>query len=134
MGGTLRRTALLLACASLLVACSPAAPSHKTIEVRMHYSKFLPASLHIAAGTTVDFVIVNEDPIAHEFVLGTEAEQLEHEKGDSTDPHTGPGEAAIAGGGTARLTYTFARPGRLLYACHVPGHYAYGMRGTVTVD
>jgi uncharacterized cupredoxin-like copper-binding protein len=30
-------------------------------------------------------------------------------------------------------TWTFEDPGDLIFGCHVPGHYAYGMRGTVTV-
>ncbi|MGH2785594.1 MAG: cupredoxin domain-containing protein [Actinomycetota bacterium] len=131
--GTLRVAAVLLASAFAFAGCStgPAAPT--TTEVRMHYSKFLPASLEIAAGTTVDFVLVNEDPVAHEFVIGTEAEHLAHEKGAAGDPHTGTGEASIPAQGTVRLSYTFAKAGTLLYACHVPGHYNYGMKGSLKV-
>jgi uncharacterized cupredoxin-like copper-binding protein len=99
----------------------------------MRYSKYLPGAIEVAAGTTIDFVVVNGDPIAHEFVIGTEAEQLEHEKGNVNDPHDGPGEASIAPNATVRLSYTFAKAGTLLYACHVPGHYAYGMKGRVSV-
>ena len=29
--------------------------------------------------------------------------------------------------------YRFDQPGRVLFACHFPGHYAYGMRGWITV-
>ena len=36
--------------------------------------------------------------------------------------------------GQARtLVYTFRIPGVLLYGCRVPGPYAAGMRGTITV-
>ncbi len=99
----------------------------------MKYSKYLPARLAVAAGTTVDFVVVNDDPIAHEFVIGTAAEHQEHEDGDPNDPHTGPGEASIPAGGSARVSFTFERAGMMLYACHVPGHFAYGMKGEVEV-
>ena len=45
------------------------------------------------------------------------------------------GEAAVevAPGETATLVYTFDEPGTLLIGCHVPGHYAAGMKGTITV-
>jgi uncharacterized cupredoxin-like copper-binding protein len=128
----LRRAALVLACASAFAGCS-SEPTRKTIEVRMHYSKFAPGTITVKAGTTIDFVVVNDDPIAHEFIIGTEAEQQAHEKADPGDPHTGPGEASIPANETVRLSYTFARAGTMLYACHVPGHYRYGMRGKVQV-
>ena len=32
-----------------------------------------------------------------------------------------------------RLSKGFDRPGRLLYGCHLPGHWAYGMRGVIDV-
>ena len=44
-----------------------------------------------------------------------------------------PGAASLDIGETATVDYTFARAGALEFACHLPGHYAYGMRGTVTV-
>ena len=100
----------------------------------MRYSKFLPAAIGVAAGETVEFVLVNADPIEHEFVIGTEAEQLSHERGDPHDPHTGPGEAILAANETARVRYTFREAGTLLYACHRAAHYAYGMRGTISVE
>jgi uncharacterized cupredoxin-like copper-binding protein len=131
----LRRAAFLLACLFVFAGCSspqPAAP--RTIEIHMRYSKYLPATIDVAAGTTIDFVIVNDDPIEHEFIIGTAAEQLEHEKGSVDDPHTGTGEAIIKAEATMRLSYTFSKPGTLLYACHRPGHYSYGMKGSVTVS
>ena len=29
--------------------------------------------------------------------------------------------------------YEFTEPGTITYACHLPGHEAYGMRGTIEV-
>ena len=37
-------------------------------------------------------------------------------------------------GQTVQLVYTFDRAGTLEYACHAAGHYAAGMRGTITVS
>ena len=129
----LRRAALVLAFASAFAGCSMGDATPKTIEVRMQFSKYLPASLEVASGTTVEFVVVNEDPIAHEFIIGTEAEQLEHEKGSLDDDHTGPGEASVPAESTVRLSFTFAKAGLLFYACHLPGHYRYGMKGSLKV-
>jgi len=40
----------------------------------------------------------------------------------------------VPAGGAARLVYTFDQPGTLEYGCHVAGHYAAGMRGTITIN
>lgn len=122
--------ALLLLAA---VACGNDGPSERTIAVRMRYSKYEPRTLTVAAGTTVEFVLSNADPIEHEFVIGTRAEQLKHEAGDPHDPHTAPGEALLKVSETKRLRYTFRRAGTLEFACHRPGHYRYGMVGTIRV-
>jgi len=123
---------LLLLVAATTVACGGGA-SERALEVKMRYSRYLPASVEIKTGTTVDFELVNADPIEHEFVIGTAAEQLAHERGNPHDPHNGPGEALLAAGQSRHLRYTFRDAGTLLYACHRPGHYSYGMRGTITV-
>ena len=128
----MRRAAAAALLLLAVVACG-GAPSERTIAVRMRYSKYEPGTLTVRAGQTIEFVIVNADPIAHEFIVGTHAQQLAHEKGDPHDPHDRPGEAAIDGSKTTRLTYTFAKAGTFEYACHRPGHYAYGMVGTVKV-
>jgi uncharacterized cupredoxin-like copper-binding protein len=39
----------------------------------------------------------------------------------------------VPAGETATTTYTFADPGELIIGCHLPGHYAYGMRAVVRV-
>jgi uncharacterized cupredoxin-like copper-binding protein len=130
----MRRRALvtLLALAAVTAGCGGG--SERTLQVRMRYSKYLPAALTVRAGTTVSFDVVNADPIEHEFIIGTAAQQLAHERGDPHDPHTGPGEALVAGGKAALVRFTFAKPGTFQYACHRPGHYKFGMVGTITVE
>jgi uncharacterized cupredoxin-like copper-binding protein len=126
----------LVAAAAVLLAALASAGcggGERAIAVRMRYSHYLPASITVSAGQTVDFALDNADPIEHEFIIGTEAQQLAHERGDPHDPHTGPGQALLAGGATTHIQYTFTTPGTLIFACHRPGHYAYGMRGTITI-
>ena len=79
------------------------------------------------------FIITNTDPIDHEFIVGDEAVQLRHENG--TDPVHGlvPGEVSVPAGATEETTYTFPLgPVAMEFACHLPGHYAYGMHGPIT--
>jgi uncharacterized cupredoxin-like copper-binding protein len=134
--GARGRARMALALGALLVALAGCAspPGRRSLEVRMRYSRYLPARLDARVGETIVFRVVNLDPIAHEFVLGTAAEQEAHERGPADDPHDRPGEARIGPFETATVTYTFSRPGPLLYACHQPGHYRYGMRGEIRVS
>jgi uncharacterized cupredoxin-like copper-binding protein len=108
-------------------------PTERTVEIDINHSRFSPAELKVGRGETMKFVIKNLDPIDHEFILGDEAVQLRHENG--TDPHHGavPGEVSIPVGGVGETTYTFNGLGQLLFACHLPGHYRYGMKGNVRV-
>ena len=133
-GGSARLALAMLAVAGL-AACRPAQAEDRMriVEVTIHYSRFDPSALSFEPGTTVRFEIRNTDPIDHEFILGDEEVQAIHERG--TEAHHGarPGEISIPAGTTRITTYTFAEAGRLIFGCHLPGHYAYGMRGTVTV-
>ncbi len=107
--------------------------ARETVEVTIRDSRFIPGHFEFAAGTTVTFVVENTDPIDHEFLIGDAAVQRAHE--ESTEPHHGakPGEISIPIGETRSTTYTFDEPGKLLIGCHLPTHWDYGMRGTITV-
>ena len=43
------------------------------------------------------------------------------------------GALTVPPGQTRRLTWTFDEPGIVLYGCHVLGHWAAGMKGTIVV-
>jgi uncharacterized cupredoxin-like copper-binding protein len=103
------------------------------VVLDVHHSRFSLEELHVRPGETVRFVLHNTDPIPHELIIGDEHVQDVHEAG--TEAHHGdrPGEVSVAPGATAVTTYRFDRPGRLLFGCHLPGHWAYGMRGTIQV-
>jgi uncharacterized cupredoxin-like copper-binding protein len=109
----------------------------RTVVVTMRHSRFEPAAVRVDPGKRVRFVLRNTDPIDHEFILGDDAVQRRHEEGRERHHHGDvPGERSVPAGQEAATTYAFpAGPeGRLLeFACHLPGHYAYGMHGTVRV-
>jgi uncharacterized cupredoxin-like copper-binding protein len=117
------------------VACAAASATHvRTVEVDIELSRFEPSTIQVAPGETVRFVVHNADPIDHEFLVGDDAVQLVHELG--TEAHHPPkaGEMSVPAGATRETTYTFpSTPGELIFGCHLPGHYAYGMRGLVLI-
>jgi uncharacterized cupredoxin-like copper-binding protein len=81
-------------------------------------------------------VVTNPGTVAHDFVIGNENAQQAHERQmavGATDGMLGGSSIEVPAGATATLVYTFDQPGTLLFGCHVPGHYAAGMRGTISV-
>ncbi|HET8626836.1 MAG TPA: heavy metal translocating P-type ATPase [Thermomicrobiales bacterium] len=101
--------------------------------------RFTPAAITVWAGETVAFRVTNTGKAEHEFVIGDAAVQQEHEREMAEGGMAGMNDDAtyavdVPPGRTATLVYTFKTPGTLLYGCHVPGHYAAGMVGTITVS
>ncbi len=129
------RLVLAIALVAVPAACRPAAADDgvRTVEITIHYSHFDPSTLEFAPGTTVRFVVRNTDPIDHEFIVGNAEVQEIHELGTEAHHQPRPGEMSIPAGTTRTTTYRFTQPGLLIFGCHLPQHYAYGMRGTVTV-
>jgi uncharacterized cupredoxin-like copper-binding protein len=110
------------------------ADAPRTIEVTMRYSRFEPAVIDVEPGETVRFVVRNDDPIDHEFILGDDAVQRAHERGTEAYHPPKPGEMSVAPLVSAVTTYTFPeQPGELTLGCHLPGHFAYGMRAEVRI-
>jgi uncharacterized cupredoxin-like copper-binding protein len=110
--------------------------------------RYRPDTIMVRAGRRVTFSVTNVGKLPHEFVLGDRAIQLDHERrmrlGSSDGGHAhshgygghgGPsaGGVTVPPGETRRLTWTFDEPGMVLYGCHVVGHWAAGMKGTVVV-
>lgn len=109
----------------------------RTIEVTASDTlKFDPDSIEVEAGETITFVVTNEGDAQHEFVVGDEDVQAEHEEMMSDGHEMADSHDAItlAPGETKELTYTFEESGELQYACHEPGHYDGGMVGTITIQ
>jgi uncharacterized cupredoxin-like copper-binding protein len=105
----------------------------RTVEIDVRYSRFAPTEVRVPVGVPVRFVLVNHDPIDHEWIVGDEALHARHRTG--TEPVHGarPTEQTIEAGRTVETIVTFDAPGRLTFVCHLPGHEAYGMTGTVIV-
>jgi uncharacterized cupredoxin-like copper-binding protein len=103
------------------------------VDVTIHYSTFEPAAISVPAGRPVTFVIHNTDPIDHEWIVGDEALHERHRTGTEPVHDARPTEVSIDALKERRTTVTFAQPGQLTFICHLPGHEAYGMVGTLTV-
>jgi P-type Cu+ transporter len=111
-------------------------PVSRTIQVSTTDTlRFAPDALSVRAGETIAFEISNPGAVPHEFFVGTPAEQQAHEfeMASGAPMHAEPGQADLPAGATVRLVMSFDQPGALEFACHVPGHYPAGMRGTITV-
>ncbi|MGH2703830.1 MAG: cupredoxin domain-containing protein [Actinomycetota bacterium] len=126
--------------AALIVAASPACAGPpvadrpvRVVEITIRHSRFQPARFDAQTGETVRFVVRNIDPIDHELIVGDAAVQDRHEWGTEARHAGVPGEVSVAPGLTVTTSYTFAGPGVVLMGCHLPGHYAYGMRGRIRV-
>ena len=123
---------------SVLPACDQSTEAGRTgpeqdVRIEIALSRFTPDVVEVQRGTTVRFVITNTDPIDHEFIAGDAELHRRHEQG--TEPSHGdrPGEVTVPIGQTATTRMTFRTAGDVVFACHLPGHLAYGMRGVIRV-
>jgi len=123
--------------AVLLLAVTAAAgcgPSAQTVTITIHYSAFDPPQLTVPTGVPVTFVLVNDDPIDHEWLIGDDAFHEAHRTGTHASHDTVPTEVTVPALETAETTITFDEAGTFPYVCHLPGHEAYGMVGILTVS
>ena len=117
----------------------PAAPSESaTTRIELRLSDALrmePAAMTVPAGVPVTFVVTNTGTVDHEFYLGDEAAQAEHEQEMQSGAmmHDDPDGISLKAGESKELTHTFDQAGETLAGCHVAGHYAGGMKATITV-
>jgi uncharacterized cupredoxin-like copper-binding protein len=103
--------------------------------------RFGPDQISVTKGETVAFVITNTGNLPHEFVIGDEAVQEEHEAEMAEDAEEEMDEMGdkpyavdVPAGETVTLVYTFDEEGMLIAGCHVPGHYGAGMKATIIVE
>lgn len=107
-----------------------------TVTLTARHSRFTPASVTVPAGAAVRFVVRNLDPVDHELIVGDAAVHARHRAGREAHHHGDvPGEVSVPAGSTAATTWTApATAGGVAFACHLPGHLAYGMSGAVRVS
>jgi uncharacterized cupredoxin-like copper-binding protein len=99
--------------------------------------RFDPASMAVKQGETLRLRIHNDGKLAHEFVLGTQAEIAEHAEMMRQMPgmvHTDAHSVRVAPGQSGEIVWNFSQAGKFLYACLIPGHWEAGMQGSVTVS
>ncbi len=87
---------------------------------------FTPSAITVQRGETVTFEVTAMGPYVHEFMVGPAAAVAADQDGT-------PEAADIGMMQTKAVTYTFDGTGPYAFACHAPGHYEAGMRGTITV-
>lgn len=87
---------------------------------------FSPSAITVQRGETVTFEVTTIGPLVHEFMVGP-ADAV------GADQEGTPEVADIGMMETKTLTYAFDGSGPYAFACHAPGHYEAGMRGTITV-
>jgi uncharacterized cupredoxin-like copper-binding protein len=109
-------------------------PGLVTVVIGIQYSKFSTNEIHVHVGTTVRFVVENNDPINHEFIVGDRSVHARHERGKEHAHPPVPGEVSVGPNDKGLTVYRFDTPGRYLFACHLPGHFAFGMHGYVVVE
>lgn len=134
------RFVLVAAAALLITACSPGgavAPGTTRLEIALTDAmRIEPGSIQVPVGVPVTFVVTNDGVIEHEFYLGDAAAQAKHEAEMASGAmgHDEPGGITLKPGETKELTYTFATAEATLAGCHIPGHYAAGMKADITVS
>ena len=102
--------------------------SPRLVEVALtDQLKFIPDLIPVSAGETVTFLLTNQGTVVHEFAVGpsdmVDADQIDGKLVVEADE--------IEGHHVKSVTYTFAGAGPFDFACHVPGHFEAGMRGSI---
>ena len=111
---------------------------------------FLPDPVDVVPGETVLLHVINGGLEVHELVIGDQAVQDAWEVAEAAhaDPPPGPTPAVsvapdlagirvvVASGQRIDLSWTVpdaTATGRLILGCHIPGHWAKGMRAAVRI-
>lgn len=114
----------------VITAAYPRAAGN-VVELTIHDSHFDKAVVSVTRGATVTYVVHNRDPIDHELIIGPADVQVRHELGTEALHGLRPGEVSVPAESTAATVYRVVTTEPVQFACHVPGHYAYGMHGVV---
>jgi uncharacterized cupredoxin-like copper-binding protein len=127
--GAVAGVVLLLSGSVALASAHSAAV--RTIHITIRHSHFIPDVVTVAHGERVRFVVRNTDPIDHEFIVGPQPVQLMHEYATDASHSGSSGAISVPLFSTRTTTYQFSATDPTFFACHLPGHWRYGMSGLV---
>jgi uncharacterized cupredoxin-like copper-binding protein len=145
-----------------LAACSAEAPAAtppiragssavpREVNVILKDWVFVPDPVDLVPGETVVLHVVNGGLEVHELVIGDQAVQDAWEVAEAANPDPPPGPTpavsvapAVAGirivvASGQRIDLTWTVPGQerlagLIIGCHIPGHWAKGMRAAIRI-
>ena len=109
----------------------------RTVEIDMNDAmRFSPATIDVKAGETIRLNLHNSGKIRHELVLGTDADLQAHYAMMMKDPgmrHEEPNAVSLEAGKSGQIVWRFDKAGTVSFGCLEPGHYAAGMKGSVSV-
>ena len=128
-----RTAALALLAAAILAGCAPvaAAEGPREITITFRYSRFVPSAVDVPAGVPLAITFRNDDPIGHEWIVGPPDVHAAHRLGTEATHEGRATEVTVPPFGSRTTTITLA-PGTYTFICHLPGHEAYGMTGSLT--
>jgi uncharacterized cupredoxin-like copper-binding protein len=129
-----RRIGLAVALLVAAAAVTGCAPTAQTMTLTIHYSAFDRTELQVPRGVPITFILVNEDPIDHEWLIGDDEFHAAHRSGTHATHGEVPTEVTVPALARVETTITFEEAGTFAYICHLPGHEAYGMVGRLTVE
>lgn len=121
-------------------AYTTAGDGDRVVRISIEHSAFSTGTINVEEGESVTFEIENNDPIDHEFLVGDRRMQRVHERGTESEHGDRPTEVSVPAGKTVTTTIEFGAGSELpladplIYGCHLPGHYDYGMKGFIEVD
>ncbi|MBI1904789.1 MAG: cupredoxin family protein [Rhodocyclales bacterium] len=109
----------------------------RAVEVTMDDSmRFVPDSVVVKAGETIRFFARNTGTMTHEMVIGSMADLKAHAEMMHKFPgmeHEEPNMLTLKPGQRGGLVWKFDKPGKVDFACLIPGHMEVGMIAQVTV-
>ena len=87
----------------------------------------------VRAGVPVTITLRNDDPIDHEWIVAPPAIHEAHRHGTEIVHESRRTEVSVPALSSRVTRITFSRAGDLAYSCHLHGHEAYGMVGTLHI-
>jgi uncharacterized cupredoxin-like copper-binding protein len=88
--------------------------------------RFYPDVVPIIAGETITFGVTTMGLTVHEFMVGPASDV-------AADTEGTPEVSDVGMMQTKTVTYTFTGSGPFAFACHAPGHFEAGMKGTIQI-